>query len=256
MFLNPSIQLSQVMCMCCSDYANIYRYQGLVLDAFVYDGNMAKTVTISGGRALGPLIAKSKNMGDMNFNVFRKLYGNLVLPIITYEAFVWGSKIYCCIGAVQNRACRLFLGVGKHTPTDTVLGDICWMPVFLSQKKAVLEQWYRLTKMNKYRLNKKVFNWAEKCSVRYKMWIFNVYIMFKECNYDHIYNTDALYTNIVNLLMNIIVTKYVSDWSLRIREQTGKLRTYKHFKYDYFTEFYVSTLLEVRFQNVDVVLLL
>ena len=25
--------------------------------------------------------------------------------------------------------------------------------------------------------------------------------------------TDALYTNIVNLLMNILVTKYVSDWS-------------------------------------------
>ena len=35
----------------------------------------------------------------------------------------------------------------------------------------------------------------------------------------------------------------MSDWSLRIREQTGKLRIYKHFKYDYFTELYVSTLL-------------
>ena len=61
--------------------------------------------------------------------------------------------------------------------------------------------------------------------------------------------TDALYTNIVNLLMNILVTKYVSDWSLRIRKQTGKLRTYKHFKYDYFTEFYVSTLLGILIQD-------
>ena len=43
--------------------------------------------------------------------------------------------------------------------------------------------------------------------------------------------------------MNILVTKYVCDWSLRIREQIGKLRTYKHFKHDYFREFYVSTLL-------------
>ena len=43
--------------------------------------------------------------------------------------------------------------------------------------------------------------------------------------------------------MDILVTKYVSVWSLRIREQTGKLRTYKHFKYDYFTEFYVSIFL-------------
>ena len=122
--------------MCCSHYANIYRYLGLVLDAFLYDGNMAKTVTLSAGRALGFRIAKSKNMSGMNFNVFTKLYGNLVLPIITYGAFVWGSKIYCCIGAVQNRACRMFLGVGKHTPTDTILGDMGSMPVFLSQKKA------------------------------------------------------------------------------------------------------------------------
>ena len=68
----------------------MYRYLGLVLDEFLYDGNMAKTVTLSAGRALGPLIAKSKNMSDMNFNVFRKLYGNLVLPIITYGAFVLG----------------------------------------------------------------------------------------------------------------------------------------------------------------------
>ena len=29
----------------------------------------------------------------------------------------------------------------------------------------------------------------------------------------------------------------MSDWSLRIREQTGKLRTYEHFKHDYFREF-------------------
>ena len=101
--------------------------------------------------------------------------------------------------------------------------------------------------MNNDRLNKKVFNWAENKFVRYKMWILYVYIMFKECNYDHIYKT--LYINIVNLLMNILVTKYVSDWSLRIREQTGKLRTYKHFKYDYFTEFYVSTLLGILIQD-------
>ena len=43
--------------------------------------------------------------------------------------------------------------------------------------------------------------------------------------------------------MNILVTKDVSDWSLWIREQTGKLRIYKQFKYDYVTQFYVSTLL-------------
>ena len=71
-----------------------------------------------------------------------------------------------------------------------------------------------------------------------------MYNIFIQCNYDHFYNTDAFYTNIVNLLLNILVTKYVCDWSLRIREQIGKLRTYKHFKHDYFREFYVSTLLQ------------
>ena len=67
------------------------------------------------------------------------------------------------------------------------------MAVFLSQKKAVLKQWYRLTKMNNDRLNKKVFKWAENnYSVRCKNWNFNVYNSFKESNYDHFYNTDAL----------------------------------------------------------------
>ena len=93
---------------------------------------------------------------------------------------------------------------------DSVLGDMGWTSDFLSQMKAVLEQWYRLTKMNNDRRNKNVFIWAEKCSsVRCKNWNFNVYNIFKECNYDHFNNTDTFYTNIVNLLMNILVTKYV-----------------------------------------------
>jgi hypothetical protein len=43
------------------------------------------------------------------------LYDSLVQPIIGYGASIWGYKSFSCIEAVQNRAMRYSLGVGKRT---------------------------------------------------------------------------------------------------------------------------------------------
>jgi hypothetical protein len=40
----------------------------------------------------------------------------LLYAIISYGAAIWGTKEYSCINAVQNRAMRFYLGVGKYTP--------------------------------------------------------------------------------------------------------------------------------------------
>ena len=67
-------------------------------------------------------------MGGMPFDVFTKLFDSLVWPIISYGAAIWGSKSFSCINAVQNRARRFFLGVGKYTPTAAVFGEMAWEP--------------------------------------------------------------------------------------------------------------------------------
>ena len=60
----------------------------------------------------------------MPYECFSKCYDALVQSIINYVAAVWGSTGYSCIAAVQNRACRYFMGQGKYAPNPAIQGDI------------------------------------------------------------------------------------------------------------------------------------
>ena len=97
-----------------------YRYLGIVLNDFLDFSVTARVVADAAHRALGLLISKEKIQGGMPYKVFTKLYNALVQSIIDYGVAIWGYKEFSSINAVQNRACRYFLGVGKYTPTAAV----------------------------------------------------------------------------------------------------------------------------------------
>ena len=67
----------------------------------------------SAGRVLGLLMSKDNAFGGMPFECFSKCYDALVQSVINYGAAIWGSSNFSSISAVQNRACRFFLGLGK-----------------------------------------------------------------------------------------------------------------------------------------------
>ena len=106
-----------------------YKYLGLVLDEFLNYDITAKFVSISASRALGLVIAKDKAAGGLPYEAFTKLFDIIVWPTINYGNAIWGTKEYSCIHAVQNRACRYFLGVGKYTPNNGVNGGRMRRPI-------------------------------------------------------------------------------------------------------------------------------
>ena len=70
--------------------------------------------------------------------MFSKLYDRIVWSTIR------GTKEYLCINAVQNRACRFFLGVGKYAPNNAVNGDMGWIPPLAKQLTCVVRTYFRL----------------------------------------------------------------------------------------------------------------
>ena len=50
----------------------------------------------------------------MPFECFTQRYNATVQAIINYSAAIWGTKSISSINAVQNRACRCFLGLGRY----------------------------------------------------------------------------------------------------------------------------------------------
>ncbi len=137
-----------------------YVYLGLTLHEHLDFNITAKVVAQSAGRALGLLIAKSKCIGGMPYDVFTKLYDSMVNSVISYGAAIWGYKKYSCIEAIQNRAMRFFLGTGKYTPNAAVSGDMAWYPAYVTQWKSICSHWSRHVTMPASRMNTHIFRWA------------------------------------------------------------------------------------------------
>ena len=142
-----------------SDLATVdkYLYLGITLTEFLDFNITANIVSQSVSRALGLLIAKFKAIGGMPFEVYSKLYDSVVWPVIAYGAAIWGDRTYSCIEAVQNRAMRFFLGVGKYTPTAGICGDMGWASPLIRQWKCVCILWARYSVLPDSRLNKHIF---------------------------------------------------------------------------------------------------
>ena len=77
-------------------------------------------------RALGLIISKFYANGGMPYKVFTKVYESLAAPVIDYGSSIWGTREFSCINAVQNRACRVFLGLGRYAPNAGVQDEMGW----------------------------------------------------------------------------------------------------------------------------------
>jgi hypothetical protein len=104
----------------------------------------AKIVAKSADRTLSLAMAKCKTIGDVSYDVFKNLFDSFVSPIIEYGAAIWGYTSYSYINAIQLRACRFVLGVGRYTPNAAVMGVMGWIPIYHTQWKIISSQWCKL----------------------------------------------------------------------------------------------------------------
>ena len=86
------------------EYTDSYKYLGVdFTETLKFDLN-AEILANAGGRALGALIAKFKQLKDMGYTTYTRLYESYVTPVMNYCASIWGFKKYTKSDVVQNRA--------------------------------------------------------------------------------------------------------------------------------------------------------
>ena len=237
-----------------------YKYLGVILTEHLDYITMTKQVAQSASRALGLLIAKDKAFGGMPYECFSKCYDAIVQATIDYSASVWGTKSFSCINAVQFRACRYFLGVGKYTPTAAVSGDMGWTQPEHRQWLCVIRHWCRLLNLENNMLTKKVFvGCLEQAQLGCKTWLFRVTSFLRDIGFHNLTALDHGDTRPVLVLINCAIKelydgkwheKLVSDHAVRGREEGGnKLRTYRKFKKEYATEQYVSVINQKKYRS-------
>ena len=246
-FRNKGRKITKFPFKCGEDMLEVvgkYKYLGLWFTEFLDFGFMAEQVAASGHRALGLLIAKSKQVGGFPFQCYTKLYQSLVQSVLDYGACVWGHKQFSCISAVQHRAMRSFLGVHCKTSNTAIFGEMGWTPQFILQTMCIGRQLCRYSKMDPSRLNRQIYEWA----------------MLKDCNAAKIHeqllhDLDMDYMldfnqgkskSDVKLLKDKMMVNYIDSWKAdlnRVRAKKGegcnKLRRYRSFKIDFKTEEYL-----------------
>lgn len=100
---------------------------------------------------------------------------------------VWGTKTFSVISSVQNRACKYFLSVGKHTSNVSSRGDMGWTSCYTKQRINVCRLLCRTLRSEDHRLSYKIYKWISR---RRKGWAFEV---------DKIVNTLNVRETIYNL---------------------------------------------------------
>ena len=105
-------------------------------------------------KALAALNRKSRT--NAASNTYSMLFNQLVVPIITSNACIWGHKEHKRILQSQYAALRFLLGVGKACPISALFGESGWISLLHSIKFAILIFRYRLYKMDGERIPSKV----------------------------------------------------------------------------------------------------
>ena len=73
-------------------YASYYKYLGIIFDQNMKFEICLRNLGDAGSRALGGIIGKCKELNDLSFNTYTKLYNTCVKPVLEYSSAVWGGK--------------------------------------------------------------------------------------------------------------------------------------------------------------------
>ena len=212
-----------------------YKYLGVMLDEHLKFNACVKMFAESSGRALGGIISKFRNLKNVGYHTFSKMYDAGVKPICEYAAAVWGFHTATDIENIQNRAMRYFLGVHKFAPNAAIIAEMGWTKPIYDRYICIIRYWNRLIQMSEDRLTKKIFmsdfskcknNWSSRNKNIFnkidKQEYFNNLI---ECNLAH--------------AKNKMVALMEQEW-LKDVNKKPKLRSYVLFKTDANVESYVN----------------
>ena len=129
------------------------------MDEFLNFDKAAEIQTEAAGQALGALITKTIKNGGFPFSIYSMLFEAMVCSVSDYGAEIWGFESRDATSKIPLRAARCFLGLPKNATSAGVLSEMNWPePVYRAQVRMVRQN-FRIVKMDKTRLTKKIHLW-------------------------------------------------------------------------------------------------
>ncbi len=212
-----------------------YKYLGMFLDAHLSFNDGSKILSEAGGRALGGVINKFKELKDCGFDTYEKMFNTAVSPVCNYAAEIWGYKDFSWATHIQNRAMRYYLGVHRFACLGGLRGDFGWLSPRFQRFIIMVNFWNRLINMGNDRLTKHMFEYDHRlCS---NNWCSEIKDIFVKLGMVQIFNQKL--TCDLTTITNKLYTLMKREWLEEIQSKP-KLRTYMLFKEEFGIENYVK----------------
>ena len=245
-FRNPSVP-ETITNFRCGEFdiekADSYKYLGIWFDQHLRMDKAVKELAKSASRALGALFGKFIDAGGMTFDVYSKLYTTIVEPILFYASGIWGTKQHAVINAVQNKAQRFLLAVGRNTSNAAVRGDIGWSSCKIKQDIACVRLMCKIVRSDDNRILRKTMEWSSR---RRKGWVASTNRIIAEIDTDNlVHNRNITTKTVVKRLSEKLYDIDKRNWREELFNDRNlpngnKLRTYRMYKQELCTEAYVN----------------
>lgn len=114
-------------------------------------------------------------LGNVQADVFFKIFDAQVLPVLMYGAELWGYQRFEALERIQAFACRRLLNAGSRAPRVMVLGDLGRLPVYVQTAVRCIKYWLRIVKLDDKRLPKIAYRMhVHLDDLGQKSWAYNV----------------------------------------------------------------------------------
>ena len=122
------------------------------------------------------------------------------------------------------------MGVERYTPNSAIHGDTGWKSTLVRQWLSVTRQWFRLKNMETNRLNRKIFEWAERNgNGRCQNWNYRVNKTLAEAGISYepgVTNSRMLKATLSDYLFQNFVNSWTDDITRdNARQGTGRNNT-------------------------------
>ncbi len=243
-FRNPPKQRTGHIFKLCNDgpvleTVDVYKYLGVFMDEYLTYSKATEVLSSAAGRALGGMITKYRNLKEMNYKTYSKLYDSLVCSVMDYSSAVWGVKNYDCMENVHKRAIRYFVGVHRLSPIPGYIGDMGWDSNRTRWKINIVRLWNRLMDIQEDRIVKKVFLYDKNAHMNTNKSNFSAHVKQICCEV----GLKQSFTNNIKIdlctLKKKLSDKFAMDWQQSTLNM-NKLDVYRSVKKEFGVEKYLE----------------
>ena len=233
------------------EVVNSYKYLGYTLTTKI---SVEVALAEFAGRAKGKIVSLFRvlyKLGQVDINIFFRLFDSQIKPILLYAAEVWGARDFKVIEKVHLFACRRLLGVSQKTPKTFLYTELNRYPLYIDSIMRTIKYWAKLLYMTDNRIPKQVYAREKLEIMKEHGWGFELKKVLETNGFAYIWMEERIENQggFFKMFKQRLLDQFWQTIEGKINEKE-RFRAYKQIKQGHERENYLQQITINRFRRV------